>query len=100
MLFFFFFFWSQKMYVLARPLGVTQLTEHHPDTPRLGLDPRSGHIQEANIECKDKWVNKPMFSSLSLSPISKKKMHVLIYAFISQVAFQSSASEMHQYNLK
>lgn len=27
-------------------------------------------------------------------------MHVLIYAFIFQAAFQSRASEMHQYNLK
>lgn len=41
-----------------------------------------------------------MFSSLSLSPISKKKMHVLIYAFIFQVAFQSSASEMIEVQLE
>lgn len=75
--------------------------EHHPDTPRLGgSDPWSGHIQEATIECKDKWVNKSMFSSLSPLKTSKKKMHILIYAFIFQVAFQSRASEMHQDNLK
>ena len=36
----------------------------------LGLDPRSGHVQESASECVHKWNNKLMFPSVSLSPLS------------------------------